>query len=556
MKKATVMKTNLAVAAVCAMVAAGCQTTGPSTSASTTTSTGPSYGLSTNPSPGHTLSWAPGSPIPAPAEISSNRYVIYAPDGTCKITIDTTKATDMTDWAEHRLAPVLAEWYPIMFSMMPTPGYKAPTNWTVTIAPGGGVAATGGTHVTANYTWFRTQMDKEGPFSANEIKNLTGIVDRLRKQSDPISAYLWSQLTKPDQATLKSYQPSGSDASEARQVVLDVFNKIVPEPSIYQPGRFKGVHLTYETLALLHQSPKDVELSHVNRLLLQDAYAAETTRRHLEGVGALVHEEVHVVQQYGGGRRGNAAGSLAFGDVTNYGSLVQKLQTRVDPVSAFLYIQMTPGERNALSDYKGPGPMDYYSRTNLVAALNRIIRGPGLYDAGLFKGVTLRDTTVSARDEKPEGNDLARLNRALLEDAYPAELARAAVATTTAGGGGARGGGRQDTGWLTEGIPDYIRWFLYQPEAHGADLVYFKGKADPKYNAQYRPSAYFLNYVTLKYDPHIVTKLNDVCRQGKYYEAIWFDNTGKTLQELNTEWLDQFHKDSGAAAATPAPART
>jgi len=539
MKEPTTMKTKLIVAAVCAVAAAGCNTTGPSA----------------GPTSGRTLAWAPGSPIPAPAEISTNRYVIYAPDGSCKITIDTTKATDMTDWAEHRLAPVLAEWYPMMTAIMPTPGYKAPTNWTVTIAPGNGVAATGGTRVTANYTWFRTQMDKEGPFTANEIKNLAGIVDRLRKQSDPISAYLWSQLTGAQKATLKSYQPSGSDASEARQVVLDVFNKIVPEPSIYQPARFKGIHLTYETLALLHQSPKDVELSHVNRLLLQDSYAAETTRRHLEGVGALVHEEVHVVQQYGGGRRNSPAGSLSFGDVTNYGSLVKKLQEKADPISAFLNLQMTPGERKALTDYKGPGPTDYYSRTNLVAALNRIIRGPGLYDAALFKGVTLRDTTVSARDEKPEGSDLARLNRALLEDAYPVELVRAAATTTTAGGG-ARGG-RVDSGWLTEGIPDYIRWFIYQPEAHGADLIYFKGKADPKYNGLYRPSAYFLNYVTLKYDPHIVTKLNDVCRQGKYYEAVWFDNTGKTLQELNTEWLDQFHKDSVAAPApAPAPART
>jgi hypothetical protein len=488
--------------------------------------------------------------VPAPTEISSNRYVIYAPDGSCKITIDTARATNMTDWAEHRLAPVLAEWYPKMCAMMPTPGYKAPTNWTVTIAPGNGVAATGGTRVTANYTWFRTQMDKVGPFTANEITNLPGIVERLRKQSDPISAYLWQQLSKAEQTTLKKFQPSGSDAASARDVVLGVFNKINEQPSIYQPSRFKGVALTYETLALLHQSPKDVELSHVNRLLLQDAYAPQLTRSHREGVGALVHEEVHVVQQYGGGRRSNPPGSLAFGDITNYPSLVKKLRAKADPVSAFLNLQMTAGERKALAEYQGPGPTDYYSRTNLVAALNRMIRGPGLYDAALFKDVTLRDTTKSQLDQKPEDSDLARLNRALLEDAYPGELARPVATAGT--GGGRRGGGGGNTGWLTEGIPDYIRWFLYQPEAHGADLVYFKGKADPKYDGAYRPSAYFLNFVTQKYDPKIVTKLNDVCRQGKYYEAIWFDNTGKTLQQLNGEWLDMVHKQAGAASAVSA----
>ena len=529
MKKATAMKTNLILAAVCAALAAGCKT--PTSPASP--------------------SLPAAAAVPAPAEISSNRYVIYAPDASCKITIDTTRAADMTDWAEHRLAPVLAEWYPKMCAMMPTPGYKAPTNWTVTIAPGNGVAATGGTRVTANYAWFKTQMDKTGPFTANEIKNLPGIVERLRKQSDPISAYLWNQLSKAEQTTLKNFQPSGSDTAAARDVVLGVFNKINEQPSIYQPSRFKGVALTYETQALLHQSPKEVELSHVNRLLLQDAYAKETTRRHLEGVGALVHEEVHVVQQYGGGRRSSPPGSIAFGEITNFPSLVKKLQDKADPVSAFLNLQMTAGERKALTEYKGTGPTDYYSRTNVVAALNRIIRGPGLYDAALFKDVTLRDTTKSQMDPKPEDSDLARLNRALLEDAYPGELARSAA--PAGGTGGARG--RSNTGWLTEGIPDYIRWFIYQPEAHGADIVYFKGKADPKYDGLYRPSAFFLNFVAQKYDPQMVTKLNDVCRQGKYYEAIWFDNTGKTLQQLNEEWLDSVHKQLNAAA-TPAPAKT
>lgn len=553
MKKPTVLKTKLAVAAVCAAAVAGCKTPAPTPAPTPSATSAPAPAPTS--SARHTLLWSPSSPIPEPGEIASNRYVIYAPDGSCKITIDTTKAEDMTDWAAHRLAPVLAQWYPKMCAMMPTPGYTAPTNWTVTIAPGNGVAATGGTRVTANYTWFQTQMDKTGPFTANEIKDLTGIVERLRKQSDPVSAYLWNQLSPPEQATLKSYQPSGANTNEAREVVLEVLNKIAAEPSIYSSSLFKGVALTEETLCLLHQSPENVELSHVNRLLLQDAYAKETTRRHLEGVGALVHEEVHVVQQYGGGRRSNPPGSLAFGDITNYGLLVQKLQKKGDPVSAFLNIEMTPGERKALTDYKGPGPTDYYSRTNLVAALNRFIKGPCLYDAALFKGVTLRDETKSALGEKPEGSDLARLNRALLEDAYPAELVRPVAATGGGGGGGGRG--RSNTGWLTEGIPDYIRWYLYQPEAHGADLVYFKGRrGDPQYNGAYRPSAYFLDFVTRRYDPHIVTKLNDVCRQGKYYEAIWFDNTGKTLQQLNLEWLAQFHKDAGITAAPAQASRT
>ena len=311
--------------------------------------------------------------------------------------------------------------------------------------------------------------------------------------------------------------------------------------------------MTYETLALLHQSPKDVDLSKPNRLLLQDAYVQELSRTHKEGVGALLHEEVHVVQQYGSARRNNVPGNFSLGDVTNFVSLTQKIQDKADPVSAFLNKQLTAEERKALAGYKGPGPTAYVWRTNLVGALNRVIGGSSIYDGTVFEKVTLRETTTTLRDSKPEGRELKTLNRDLLEDAYPGELARAAAA----GGGRRGGGGGANTGWLTEGIPDYIRWFHYQPESHGADLVYFlKARSDPKFDGLYRPSAFFLDYVSTKYDPFIVKKVSDAVRQGKYYNDIWSDNTGKSLQDLNQEWLDMFHKEKAAATAAAAATKT
>jgi hypothetical protein len=414
------MKTTLLLAAVCATLAAGCKTEAPPPPAAL-------HPTATNQPP---ESSAPAAP-----------YVIHAPDGSCEITIDTSKAPDMTDWAEHKLVPVLAEWYPKISAMLPTPGFTPPTNFSVVIAPGNGVAATSGTRITANATWLRGQLDKQA-------------------------------------------------------------------------------------------------------------------------VGALVHEEVHVVQQYGGGRRNSTPGSFSLGDITNLVSLAQKLKDNADPVSVFLNQQLTPAERKALADYRGPGPKACVLRTNLVGALNRIVGGPGIYDAALFKSVTLRESTVSLRDEKPAGSDLARLNRALLEDAYPGELAR-----RSASGGRNRG----NTGWLTEGIPDYIRWFLYEPKSHGAGASYIRGRIEsdakkgqvyePKYSDSYRISANFLDFVTAKYDRHIVTKLNDALRQGKYYEDIWADDTGKTVQELNREWAARVRKEISKlkpkpAAASPAPAKS
>jgi hypothetical protein len=233
-----------------------------------------------------------GAGTPEPAK---SAFVIPSVDGYCQISIDTSGAPDLQEWAETKLAPVLAQWYPKLTAMLASENYSAPTNFTVVIRPGSGVAATGRGRVTANSTWLKRELNREA-------------------------------------------------------------------------------------------------------------------------VGALLHEEVHVVQRYGGGRRNN-------------------------------------------SDYK-PAP-----------------------------------------------------------------------------------------GWLTEGIPDYIRWFLYEPQSHGADVAYFRTRRNPNlnlnYDGLYRVSANFLNYVIENYgkDKDLITKVNAACRQGKYTDDLWKELTGKSLPDLNDEWKAVMQKE-------------
>jgi hypothetical protein len=213
-------------------------------------------------------------------------FRIRSVDGYCEMAIDSSEAPDLKEWAEQQLAPVLAEWYPKIVAMLPSEGYAAPKNFSVTIRPGRGVAATGGNRITANSEWLKRELDREA-------------------------------------------------------------------------------------------------------------------------IGALLHEEVHVIQQYRGGRRN-------------------------DP------------------DYTRP------------------------------------------------------------------------------------------PGWLVEGIPDYIRWFLYEPQSHGADAAYFKTrkKLALKYDGMYRISANFLNYVIENYgkDQKLLTRVNAACRQGTYQDDLWKEGTGRSLEELNEEW--------------------
>lgn len=85
--------------------------------------------------------------------------------------------------------------------------------------------------------------------------------------------------------------------------------------------------------------------------------------------------------------------------------------------------------------------------------------------------------------------------------------------------------------WLVEGIADYIRFWIYEPGK--------AGRVNPdraKYDGSYRTTASFLAFVTDKYEPALVTKLNAALREGTYEVGVWKKLTGKTVEELNTEW--------------------
>lgn len=242
-------------------------------------------------------------PAASPAEAP---FVVRSPDGYCAIALDTSGAPDLKDWAEKKLAPLLAEWYPKLTAMLASDGYMPPKAFRVTIRPGRGVAATGGTNVTANSAWLKSELNREA-------------------------------------------------------------------------------------------------------------------------LGAILHEEVHVVQRYGGGRRTNP-------DVPR-------------------------------------------------------VRPPG---------------------------------------------------------------------WLVEGIPDYIRWFLYEPQSHGADITWLRTRRNLslRHDAGYRISANFLNYVVQTYDKDLIKKLNAACREGRYDDELWKTSSGKTLAALDEEWKQAVEKELASQPAANSPVNT
>ena len=111
------------------------------------------------------------------------------------------------------------------------------------------------------------------------------------------------------------------------------------------------------------------------------------------------------------------------------------------------------------------------------------------------------------------------------------------------------GHGGENPGWIIEGTADYIRWFKYEPQSHGADLVWLRRlrHASLHYNDSYRTTANFLNWVSEKYDPNIVTQLNAAMREGTYDASLWAHFTGKTAPELGAEWKADIEAQLAAA---------
>jgi len=100
---------------------------------------------------------------------------------------------------------------------------------------------------------------------------------------------------------------------------------------------------------------------------------------------------------------------------------------------------------------------------------------------------------------------------------------------------------KKTPGWVTEGVCDYIRWFLYEPQSKGAGINAERVDG-ANYDKSYRTTANFLDWVIAERDKDLLQKLNAVAREGNYDEELWETWTGKSLEELNGEWKEAIRK--------------
>lgn len=95
--------------------------------------------------------------------------------------------------------------------------------------------------------------------------------------------------------------------------------------------------------------------------------------------------------------------------------------------------------------------------------------------------------------------------------------------------------GRQRVpGWVTEGIADYVRWFVWEPAER-------RPRIDPrqrKYTDSYQVTAAFFDWIVRNKDKTFVNRLNAACREGKFKIELFEEYAGATVDALWAEYAE------------------
>jgi hypothetical protein len=119
----------------------------------------------------------------------------------------------------------------------------------------------------------------------------------------------------------------------------------------------------------------------------------------------------------------NGADTFDGGSITNWPAFARKVTDRSDAVSAYLSGQLGETNKANLAEFLPTNANINGVKSAVVKALNKIVSGASIYDERRFQNIPLRPETRELLGKNPQGQELARLNKILIEDAYPGALA-------------------------------------------------------------------------------------------------------------------------------------
>jgi fucose permease len=115
--------------------------------------------------------------------------------------------------------------------------------------------------------------------------------------------------------------------------------------------------------------------------------------------------------------------AFAGSDFKDVSALAAKLTAKADAMSAYLATSLSSSTLQTLARYKEGTASDTSARIALMQDLNSLILKQNLYSPDRFSGISLQEKTRQMLAQDPQHRDEPRLNRMLLADAYPNEMA-------------------------------------------------------------------------------------------------------------------------------------
>ena len=123
----------------------------------------------------------------------------------------------------------------------------------------------------------------------------------------------------------------------------------------------------------------------------------------------------------------NGATSISASGIIDPAPFAGKLANSPDGVSEFLRSWLQDPLKADLAHYPTSNDQAKTVLAALVKDLNQVISGPSIYEKARFRKVVLRPETEQLLGQTASGQQLARFNKLLLEDAYPGELAKSST---------------------------------------------------------------------------------------------------------------------------------
>jgi len=111
-------------------------------------------------------------------------------------------------------------------------------------------------------------------------------------------------------------------------------------------------------------------------------------------------------------------------EVLDLRSLADTIKKQNRPFDKWLVAKLQTNTLHSLALYPGPGSDIHVLQQLLLDDINRVIALAWIFDPIRFSGIPLRQETAILISQNPQGTQVERLNRLLLEDAYPQELSR------------------------------------------------------------------------------------------------------------------------------------